>query len=85
MEDLSNAYRDNLDKRSDPVVVGAGTGSGLRIMDECPVYEADPQQEGEWGDSGRIRYGNNRYHTPKAKARAKQKARKQAQKAARRR
>lgn len=92
MEDISNSYRDDLDKSADPVVIGAGAPGSIFgsefVIDSYPYFddERSPQKEGDWGDdSHRIRYGNNRYHVPKAKARAKAKARKQAQKAARRR
>lgn len=70
------------------MVIGSGSGINpgiLNAMDELPVYEQDAQQEGDWGDARHIRYGNNRYHVPRAHAKAKRKARKQAQKAARRR
>ena len=69
------------------LVIGAGApGNLFRPLE--PVYDDEPapQQEGDWDDGrSHIRIGNNRYHVPKHKARAKAKARKQAQKAQRRR
>lgn len=69
------------------LVVGAGApGNLFRPLE--PVYDDEPQQDSDWDDGrarNHIRIGNNRYHVPKHKARAKAKARKQAQKAQRRR
>lgn len=52
---------------------------------EMTVDSYEPELYATKGSARRIRFGNNRYHVPRAQAKAKRKARKQAQKAQRRR